>query len=91
VQSFLEQARNEMSGDTLKQMEHLLDNVDSKIEKLFLRFSSYRGMLLRERDLLVGQYKKESTAKPYLSLPDLFIDKPVKPDELIEAVQELLK
>jgi CheY-like chemotaxis protein len=91
VQSFLEQAGNEMSGETLKQMEHLLDNVDSKIEKLFLRFSSYRNMLLHERDLLVGQYKKESAAKPYLSLPDMFIDKPLNPDELIEAVKELLK
>ncbi|MBF0568921.1 MAG: hypothetical protein HQK95_08670, partial [Nitrospirae bacterium] len=61
------------------------------IDKVFLRFASYRKILLFEREQMLKQFKdKEANIKPYLSLPDLFLDKPIDPDELAEAMKELL-
>ncbi|MBF0456872.1 MAG: response regulator [Nitrospirae bacterium] len=93
VMSFIEHARKEIdSKDVIKEMERLLDNVDSKIDKVFLRFASYRKILLYEREQLLKQFKdKEANIKPYLSLPDMFMDKPVDPDEIAEAIKELLE
>ncbi len=92
VQNFIAHARKEINNkETLKQMEGLLDNVDSKAEKLFLRFSSYRHILLDERERLIAQYKKKEEAVPfYIALPDIFIDKPVDPDEFIQVVNGLI-
>ncbi|MBF0487378.1 MAG: response regulator [Nitrospirae bacterium] len=90
--SFIEHARKEIdSKEVIKEMERLLDNVDSTIDKVFLRFASYRKILLFEREQMLRQFKdKEANIKPYLSLPDLFLDKPIDPDELAEAIQSLL-
>lgn len=91
--SFIDQARKEIDNkEVIREMERLLDNVDSKIDKIFLRFASYRKILLYEREQLLRQFKdKEADIKPYLSLPDMFLDKPVNPDELAEAIKGLLQ
>ncbi|MBF0554329.1 MAG: response regulator [Nitrospirae bacterium] len=90
--SFIEHARKEIDNkEVIKEMERLLDNVDSTIDKVFLRFASYRKILLFEREQMLKQFKdKEANIKPYLSLPDLFLDKPIDPDELAEAIKSLL-
>ncbi|QWR76831.1 response regulator [Candidatus Magnetomonas plexicatena] len=90
--SFIEQARNEIDNeDIIKEMQGLLDRVDSKIDKFFLRFTSYRKMLLFERERMLEQFRdKDAKIMPYISLPELFMDKPVNPDELLEVLKELL-
>ncbi len=92
VDNFIKQLREEINNEvTLKKMEALLDNIDSKVEKFFLRFRSYRKVLLDERESLIEKYKRRGEAIPaYLALPDYFVNKPVDPEDFIQAVNDLI-
>ncbi|MEO5360254.1 MAG: response regulator [Nitrospirota bacterium] len=92
VKSFIEQSYKELDNvETIKQMETLLDEPDSKIQKFFLRFKSFRKMLLIDRDSMVDQFKKgELKLGGMPSLPDIFLDKPVEPEEFTHAVDKLI-
>lgn len=92
VRSFIEQAYKELDNvDILKQMETLLDEPDSKIGKFFLRFHSFRKMLLVDRDGIIEQFRTgelKFTGIPVL--PDIFLDKPVDTEEFAHAVSKLI-
>ncbi|MCG6553602.1 MAG: response regulator [Candidatus Magnetominusculus sp. LBB02] len=92
VKNFIEQAiKDPDNAEILKQMETLLDDPDSKIQKFFLRFRSFRNMLLIDRKLMADQFRSgELTLGGMPSLPDVFLDKPVEPVELIHSVEVLL-
>ncbi|MBF0338317.1 MAG: response regulator [Nitrospirae bacterium] len=92
VDSFIEQASNDIDDpEIIKEMRGLLEHVDSTIERFFLRYTSYRRLLLMERKDLIERYRqKDAKIKPSMVLPDLFLDKPTNPENLIEAVTGLL-
>ncbi len=65
VDNFIKQLRKEIDNDeTLKKMQALLDNVDSKVEKFLLRFRSYRKLLLNERESLIEKYRQRGEDVP---------------------------
>ncbi|MBF0457741.1 MAG: response regulator [Nitrospirae bacterium] len=92
LKSFIEQSYKELDNvDIIRQMETLLDEPDSKMQKFFLRFKSYRKMLLIDRELMIDQFRKgELKLGGMPSLPDIFLDKPVEPEEFIDAVNKLI-
>ncbi|QWR76482.1 response regulator transcription factor [Candidatus Magnetomonas plexicatena] len=92
IKRFMEQAREETNNvEILKQMETLLDNPGSKLEKFFLRFHSFRKMLLIDRDGMIEQFRKGNLPLMGIPvLPDVFLDKPVDPEEFIHAVTKLI-
>ncbi|WP_420264167.1 response regulator [Candidatus Magnetominusculus dajiuhuensis] len=92
VKSFIEQSYKELDNvDAIKQMETLLDEPASKMQKFFLRFKSFRKMLLIDREAMIEQFRKgELTLGGMPSLPDIFLDKPVEPEEFAHAVNKLI-
>ncbi|MBF0466318.1 MAG: response regulator [Nitrospirae bacterium] len=92
IKGFIEHALNELdSKETLKQMETLLDDPDSKLERFFLRFTSFRKVLLVDRSAMVEQFRNgELKLMGIPVLPDVFLDKPVEPDEIVHAVSKLI-
>ncbi|MBF0487178.1 MAG: response regulator [Nitrospirae bacterium] len=92
VKSFIEQSYKELDNvDAIKQMETLLDEPTSKMQKFFLRFKSFRKMLLIDREAMVEQFRKgELSLGGMPSLPDIFLDKPVEPEEFAHAVSKLI-
>ncbi|KJU82855.1 Signal transduction response regulator, receiver region domain protein [Candidatus Magnetobacterium bavaricum] len=92
VESFIDQADKDIDDpEIIKEMRGLLEHVDSTIERFFLRYTSYRKILLMERKELIGRYRqKDAKLKPYMVLPDMFLDKPTDPETFIEAVTGLL-
>ncbi|MBF0539306.1 MAG: response regulator [Nitrospirae bacterium] len=92
IASFIEQANQEIDDpETIKNMRVLLEHVDSSIERFFLRYNSYRKLLLMEREELVERYRKKGAEiKSYMVLPDIFMDKPTAPETFMEAVNGLL-
>ncbi|MBF0320326.1 MAG: response regulator [Nitrospirae bacterium] len=92
IRNFIEQSYKELdNAETIKQMEQMLDEPDSKVQKFFLRFKSYRKMLLIDRDAIIDQFQKgELRLGGMPSLPDIFLDKPVEPEEFAHAVNRLI-
>ncbi|MBF0542506.1 MAG: response regulator [Nitrospirae bacterium] len=92
VQSYLENASKEIHDPkTLEDMKLLLENIDSSVDKFLYRFQSYRKMLFMQIADQVKDYKVGASSQGYRVLPDMFIDKPVDPDNFIEAVKGLLE
>ncbi len=89
---FIKQLSREIdNAETVKKMQAFLEKIDSKVEKFFLRFRSYRKVLIEEIEKLIEQYRKRGEDVPgYLPLPDIFIDKPVDPQDFAQAVSELI-
>lgn len=91
VQSYLDSAHKEINNpETLKTMRLLLENIDSTIENFFYRFRSYRKMLFMEVEGQIEDYKEGRSVYGYRVLPDVFIDKPIDPNNLIQAINGLL-
>lgn len=102
IRNFIEQAYKELDNvETIKQIEHLLDNPDSMSEVFFVRFPSFRKCLLLDRNALIEKYRKgksggkpgeESGGEPggISALPDIFLDKPIEPEEFSQAVASLI-
>ncbi|MEO5357247.1 MAG: response regulator [Nitrospirae bacterium YQR-1] len=92
IKNFIEQASEELDNvENLKQMETLLGNPDSKIEKFFLKFRSFRKMLLIDREGIMEQFRKgELKLAGIPVLPDIFLDKPIEPEEFAHAVSKLI-
>ncbi|MBF0556298.1 MAG: response regulator, partial [Nitrospirae bacterium] len=80
VKNFIEQASKELDNiEIFKQMEMLMDNPDSSIDKSFLRFRSFRKSLLVDMTVVVEKFRKgELKFAGIPVLPDIFMDKPIE-------------
>ncbi|MBF0345448.1 MAG: response regulator [Nitrospirae bacterium] len=93
IQSFIEQAEDAIDDpEIIRKMRYLLNHVDSTIERFFLKYTSYRKLLLMERRYIIEEYrKKEASLQSYMPLPDMFVDKPIDYENFMEAVAGLLE
>ncbi|MBF0564761.1 MAG: response regulator [Nitrospirae bacterium] len=90
IRNFIEQAYKELDNvETIKQIEYLLDNPDSMSEVFFVRFQNFRKCLLLDRNALIEKYRKGQSGG-ISALPDIFLDKPIEPEEFSQAVARLI-
>ncbi|MFQ5559879.1 MAG: response regulator transcription factor [Nitrospinota bacterium] len=90
IQNFITHAHEEMDDVTsLRGIETLLGDPESKVSRFFLKFRTFRKILLVDREALVEKFRKQDMGGAP-ALPNMFMDKPIDPDAFSQAVSHLL-